>query len=51
MFEKKDKRYNNYFDNYTNKYADTFKLGLIYAIIGLIGYGVYKVIEFINPYL
>jgi len=39
---KKDKRYNNQIDNYTDKYADTFKLGLVYAVIGGIAYIIYK---------
>jgi hypothetical protein len=42
FFKKKDKRYNNQIDNYTDKYAYTFKLGLIYAVIGGIGLLVYK---------
>jgi len=33
LFKKKDKRYNTQFDNYTDKYSDTFKLGLLYVII------------------
>lgn len=43
MFSKKnDKKYNYYFDNYSNKYLDTFKLGLIYILIGVIIYCIYK---------
>jgi len=41
LFKKKDKRYNTQLDNYTDKYADTFKLGLVYVVIGSIGYGLY----------
>jgi len=36
----KDKRYNNYLDNYMSKYEDLFKLGLVILAIGLICYGV-----------
>jgi hypothetical protein len=43
LFKKKDKRYNTQLDNYSDKYADTFKLGLIYVVIGLFGYGIYKI--------
>jgi len=31
--QKENKRYNNQLDNYSSKYADTFKLGLIYPVI------------------
>ena len=41
LFKKKDKRYNNQIDNYTDKYAGTFKLGLVYVAIFMIGYGIY----------
>jgi len=41
LFEKKDKRYNKQLDNYSDKYSGTFKLGLVYAVIFLIGYGLY----------
>ena len=41
LFKKKDKRYNTTLDNYTHKYSDTFKLGLLYVVIFLIGYGLY----------
>lgn len=41
LFKKKDKRYNTQLDNYTDKYSGTFKLGLVYVIIFLIGYGLY----------
>ena len=44
LFEKKDKRYNTQFDNYTDKYAGTFKLGLVYVVIFLIGNGLYTLI-------
>ena len=37
-----DKRYNNYFDNYTNKLKGTFVLGLVYIVIAVIGYIIYK---------
>ena len=37
--KRKDKRYNSQLDNYTDKYADTFKLGLVYALILLLCYG------------
>ncbi len=33
LFKKKDKRYNNPLDNYTNKYSGTFKLGLITLLL------------------
>ncbi len=39
---KKDKRYNNSFDNYTDKLKGTFTLGLVYIVIGAIAYLVYK---------
>ncbi len=35
LFQKKDKRYNSQIDNYTDKYSGTFKLGLVYVVIGL----------------
>ena len=41
LFKKKDKRYNSQFDNYTDKYTGTFKLGLVYVAILIIGYGIY----------
>ena len=42
FFKKKDKRYNDYFDNYSNKYLNTFKLSLVYIVIGVIVYCIYK---------
>jgi hypothetical protein len=42
LFKKKDKRYNSQLDNYIDKYADTFKLGLVYVIIGGIAYLIYN---------
>lgn len=47
MFKKKDKRYNDYLDNYTNKYEDTFKLGLVYALIGGVCYGLYTLYNYL----
>ena len=48
LFKKKDKRYNKQLDNYSDKYADTFKLGLFYVIVGLVGYGIYKIYTFFS---
>ena len=42
FFKKKDNRYNNQIDSYTGRIADSFKLGLIYAIIGGLAYLIYK---------
>ena len=39
---KKDKRYNTPLDNYTDKFADNFKLVVFYVVVGAIGYGVYQ---------
>lgn len=47
LFKKKDKRYNSQLDNYTDKYGNTFKLGLLYALICGRGYVLYTV-YFIN---
>jgi hypothetical protein len=42
LFNKKDKRYNDYFDNYSNKYLGTLKLGLVYLVVGVVIYCIYK---------
>ena len=42
----KDKRYNNQIDNYIDKYKGTFKLGLVYAVILAVGYGVYELYKY-----
>ena len=47
IFNKKDKRYNDYFDNYSNKQRDNFIGGLIFIIIGLVCYGMYKLAQWI----
>lgn len=38
---KKDKRFNSQIDNYTDKYAGTFKLGLFFILIGGLCFGLY----------
>ena len=47
LFKKKDKRYNTQFDNYTDKYMDNFILLLFYMLIGVVGYLLYS----LNNYL
>ena len=47
LFKKKDKRYNSQVDNYIDKYTDTFKLGLVYAVIGIIGYGIHTLYNYL----
>ena len=47
LFKKKDKRYNTQFDNYTDKYSGTFKLGLFYIVIALVGYGIYTLYNYL----
>lgn len=42
FFKKKSKKYNNQIDNYTDKYANSFMLGIVYLIIIGLGYVVYK---------
>jgi hypothetical protein len=44
---KKDKRYNSQIDNYTNKYGDTFKLGLMYLAIFLVGCTLYNLYKYL----
>jgi hypothetical protein len=41
LFKKKDKRYYNYFDNYTNKVKGTASLGFVYVVIGVVAYLIY----------
>lgn len=41
LFKKKDKRYNNHLDNYSNKYSNTMLLGLAYVVVALVGYFIY----------
>ncbi len=43
---KKDKRYNNQLDNYTDKYKGTFKLGLFYVVVLLVCYGIYELYKY-----
>tara|TARA_R110002096_G_scaffold425755_2_gene634707 strand:- start:372 stop:539 length:168 start_codon:yes stop_codon:yes gene_type:complete len=45
FFGQKDKRNNDYLDNYLSKYEDLFKLGLVMAVSGLICYGVYELFK------
>jgi hypothetical protein len=45
--KKKDRRYNSPIDNYTRKYNDNFKVMLIYILIGGIGYGLYKLYQYL----
>jgi len=40
--EKRDKRYNDYFDNYSNKLSDSMKGGFFVLIIILVFFGLYK---------
>jgi hypothetical protein len=47
FFKKKDKRYNTYFDNYSNKIAGNFTIAIVYVVIGLIVYGGYKLYHII----
>lgn len=47
LFKKKDKRYNTYFDNYTEKYKGIFVLGLVYIIVAVICYGLYLLYNYI----
>lgn len=41
-FKKRDKRYNSYFDNYSDKVTGDFIGGLAWLALGAIGYGIYK---------
>jgi hypothetical protein len=40
--KKRDKRYYNQQDRYIQKYNNTFLLGVIYLVIAIIGYFIYK---------
>lgn len=40
--EKKDKRYNDYFDNYSNRILDSMKGGFLILIILLVIFGLFK---------
>ena len=42
---KKDKRYYNYFDNYTNKVKGTVLLGFVYVVIGIVAYLIYTLLQ------
>jgi hypothetical protein len=42
LFKKKDKRYYNYFDNYTNKVKGTTMLGFVYVAIAIVAYLIYS---------
>ena len=41
FFKKKNNRYDNQIDRYTKKYKESFMLGLIYFVVGGVGYAVY----------
>ena len=45
LFKKKDKRYNNYFDNYTNKVKGTATLGFVYVVIAVVAYLIYYLLQ------
>ena len=45
MRKKKDKRYNNYFDNYKNKVGGTIFLGFVYAVIAIVAYLIYTLLK------
>lgn len=47
LFKKKDKRYNTQFDNYTDKYMDNFILLLFYMLIGVVGYLLYSLYNYL----
>ena len=42
---KKDKRYYNYFDNYTNKVKGTATLGIVYVVIAIVPCLIYTLLE------
>ena len=42
---RKDKRYYNYFDNYTNKVKGTATLGFVYVAIGIVAYLIYTLLQ------
>ena len=42
---KKDKRYNNYFDNYKNKAKGTATLGFVYVVIAIVAYLIYTLLN------
>ena len=47
LFKKKDKRYNDYYDNYSNRVKENIVGGFLWALIFGSIYGVYKIIEYL----
>lgn len=44
--KRKDKRYNDYFDNYSNRILDSMKGGFLFLIILLVIFGLYEAYKY-----
>jgi len=47
LFNKKDKKKSDYYDNYTNRYKEGFVGGLAWAGLFAVIYGIYKLVEYL----